>query len=81
MKTPGHGRALQGRRRAPKFKGSPEDFMDITLPPKVTDRAFARLAEIGASGQGQVDDFLARASCWDRQTVKVRYNRLSVALY
>ncbi len=27
--------------------------MDITLPPKVTDRAFARLAEIGASGQGQ----------------------------
>lgn len=27
--------------------------MDLTLPPKVTDRAFARLAEIGASEQGQ----------------------------
>lgn len=27
--------------------------MDLALPPKVTDRAFARLAEIGASGQGQ----------------------------
>ena len=25
----------------------------MNLPPKVTDRAFARLAEIGASGQGQ----------------------------
>lgn len=28
--------------------------MDLNLPPKVTDRAFARLAEIGASDQGQV---------------------------
>ena len=27
--------------------------MDLNLPPKVTDRAFARLAEIGASDQGQ----------------------------
>ncbi|RLJ59000.1 iron-sulfur cluster assembly accessory protein [Litoreibacter meonggei] len=27
--------------------------MELTLPPKVTDRAFERLAEIGASGQGQ----------------------------
>ena len=27
--------------------------MELTLPPKVTDRAFARLAEIGAAGQGQ----------------------------
>lgn len=27
--------------------------MDITLPPKVTDRAYARLAEIGAAQQGQ----------------------------
>ena len=27
--------------------------MDLTLPPKVTDRAYARLAEIGASQQGQ----------------------------
>ncbi len=27
--------------------------MDLNLPPKVTDRAFARLAEIGASAQGQ----------------------------
>lgn len=27
--------------------------MDLTLPPKVTDRAFARLAEIGASAQGK----------------------------
>ncbi len=27
--------------------------MDLTLPPKVTDRAFERLAEIGASDQGQ----------------------------
>lgn len=27
--------------------------MDLTLPPKVTDRAFARLAEIGAAGDGQ----------------------------
>ncbi|PTX55379.1 iron-sulfur cluster assembly accessory protein [Litoreibacter ponti] len=27
--------------------------MDLTLPPKVTDRAFARLAEIGASSDGQ----------------------------
>jgi len=26
----------------------------LTLPPKVTDRAFERLAEIGASGQGKV---------------------------
>ncbi|MCV2889213.1 HesB/IscA family protein [Ruegeria aquimaris] len=26
----------------------------MLLPPKVTDRAFARLAEIGASDQGQV---------------------------
>lgn len=26
----------------------------LTLPPKVTDRAFARLAEIGASGDGKV---------------------------
>ncbi|MCB4454468.1 HesB/IscA family protein [Leisingera sp. McT4-56] len=25
----------------------------MNLPPKVTDRAFARLAEIGAAGQGQ----------------------------
>ncbi|MDA8746800.1 iron-sulfur cluster assembly accessory protein [Litoreibacter sp.] len=25
----------------------------MTLPPKVTDRAFARLAEIGAAGEGQ----------------------------
>ena len=25
----------------------------LTLPPKVTDRAFARLAEIGAAGDGQ----------------------------
>ncbi|MGR3493448.1 MAG: HesB/IscA family protein [Shimia sp.] len=25
----------------------------MTLPPKVTDRAFARLAEIGAAGQGK----------------------------
>ena len=28
--------------------------MELTLPPKVTDRAFERLAEIGASEQGQV---------------------------
>lgn len=28
--------------------------MELTLPPKVTDRAFARLAEIGAAGQGKV---------------------------
>ena len=27
--------------------------MELTLPPKVTDRAFERLAEIGASQQGQ----------------------------
>ncbi len=27
--------------------------MNMTLPPKVTDRAFARLAEIGAGDQGQ----------------------------
>ncbi|MEM9583625.1 MAG: iron-sulfur cluster assembly accessory protein [Pseudomonadota bacterium] len=27
--------------------------MDLALPPKVTDRAFARLAEIGAAGEGQ----------------------------
>ena len=27
--------------------------MNLTLPPKVTDRAFARLAEIGAADQGQ----------------------------
>ncbi len=27
--------------------------MELTLPPKVTDRAFARLAEIGAAGEGQ----------------------------
>lgn len=27
--------------------------MDIALPPKVTDRAFARLAEIGAGDEGQ----------------------------
>lgn len=27
--------------------------MDLTLPPKVTDRAFARLAEIDAAGDGQ----------------------------
>ncbi|MCK0170684.1 iron-sulfur cluster assembly accessory protein [Aliiroseovarius sp. S1123] len=27
--------------------------MDLTLPPKVTDRAFARLSEIGASAQGK----------------------------
>ena len=27
--------------------------MDLTLPPKVTDRVYARLAEIGASQQGQ----------------------------
>lgn len=26
--------------------------MNLTLPPKVTDRAFARLAEIGAAGDG-----------------------------
>lgn len=28
-------------------------MMELNLPPKVTDRAFARLAEIDASGQGQ----------------------------
>ena len=28
--------------------------MDITLPPKVTERAFERLAEIGAGAQGKV---------------------------
>lgn len=28
--------------------------MDLTLPPKVTDRAFERLAEIGAADQGKV---------------------------
>lgn len=27
--------------------------MELTLPPKVSDRAFARLAEIGASAQGK----------------------------
>ncbi|TCP42220.1 iron-sulfur cluster assembly accessory protein [Rhodovulum marinum] len=27
--------------------------MDLNLPPKVTDRAFARLAEIGAAAQGK----------------------------
>ncbi len=27
--------------------------MNLTLPPKVTDRAFARLAEIGASAEGK----------------------------
>ncbi len=27
--------------------------MELTLPPKVTDRAFARLAEIGASAEGK----------------------------
>ncbi|TCP25420.1 iron-sulfur cluster assembly accessory protein [Rhodovulum adriaticum] len=27
--------------------------MDLTLPPKVTDRAFARLAEIGAAREGK----------------------------
>ncbi len=27
--------------------------MDLTLPPKVTDRAFARLAEIGAGAEGK----------------------------
>ena len=27
--------------------------MDLTLPPKVTERAFARLHEIGASAQGK----------------------------
>lgn len=27
--------------------------MNLTLPPKVTDRAFARLAEIGAGDQGK----------------------------
>ncbi|WP_298297779.1 iron-sulfur cluster assembly accessory protein [uncultured Litoreibacter sp.] len=27
--------------------------MDLALPPKVTDRAFARLAEIGAGDEGQ----------------------------
>jgi iron-sulfur cluster assembly accessory protein len=27
--------------------------MDLALPPSVTDRAFARLAEIGAADQGQ----------------------------
>jgi len=27
--------------------------MDLNLPPKVTDRAFARLAEIGAGAQGK----------------------------
>ena len=27
--------------------------MDLTLPPKVTDRAFARLAEIAAGAEGQ----------------------------
>ncbi|GAA0304510.1 iron-sulfur cluster assembly accessory protein [Rhodovulum strictum] len=27
--------------------------MELTLPPKVTDRAFARLAEIGAAAQGK----------------------------
>lgn len=28
--------------------------MDLNLPPKVTDRAFARLAEIGAGAEGKV---------------------------
>ncbi len=28
--------------------------MELTLPPKVTDRAFERLAEIGAADQGKV---------------------------
>ena len=28
-------------------------MMDLTLPPKVTDRAFARLAEINEDGAGQ----------------------------
>ncbi|PRX34936.1 Iron-sulfur cluster assembly accessory protein [Meinhardsimonia xiamenensis] len=27
--------------------------MELTLPPKVTERAFARLAEIGAAAQGK----------------------------
>jgi len=27
--------------------------MELTVPPKVTDRAFARLAEIGASAKGK----------------------------
>ena len=27
--------------------------MDLTLPPTVTERAFARLAEIGAGAQGK----------------------------
>ena len=27
--------------------------MDLTLPPKVTERAFARLAEIGAGAEGK----------------------------
>lgn len=27
--------------------------MDLNIPPKVTDRAFARLAEIGAAAQGK----------------------------
>ena len=27
--------------------------MDLTLPPKVTERAFARLAEIGAAAEGK----------------------------
>ncbi|GGE40898.1 heme biosynthesis protein HemY [Actibacterium pelagium] len=27
--------------------------MNLTLPPKVTDRAFARLSEIGASAEGK----------------------------
>src|SRR5690606_30131227 len=30
-----------------------EPVMNLTLPPKVTDRAFARLAEIGAAAQGK----------------------------
>jgi len=29
-------------------------MMDLTLPPKVTDRAFARLAEINADGDAKV---------------------------
>ena len=30
-----------------------EQFLMLTLPPKVTDRAFGRLAEIGAQAQGK----------------------------
>jgi iron-sulfur cluster assembly accessory protein len=32
---------------------SPEAKMDLSLPPRVTPRAFERLSEIGAGGQGK----------------------------